>query len=192
MTEMEEVEILEVVRLGHPVLREKAKEIPTELFGTDELREFSDLMINTMFASSGVGLAAPQVAKGWRCFVFHVPGDPDGDEPFEVPPTFIANPEIFPANLDQIMGWEGCLSIPGLRGLVPRFDHIKVKGFDRDGNEMEFEAEGFHSRVIQHEYDHLEGVIFMDRMQDMASLCFEEEWEEYVLAPLIGDEEDDG
>lgn len=188
--------LLEIVRMGHPTLRDSADSIPATSFGTPALRLFGDQLIQTMMAADGVGLAAPQVAEGLRCFAYFVPQerqDPDGiieeEETFLVPPTVLVNPQFKPLSSHKAEGWEGCLSIPGLRGLVPRYTHIEVEAVDVEGKPIRFEAEDFHARVIQHEYDHLDGILFLDRMKHMKSLAFEEEWVRYTLG--YDDEDED-
>lgn len=170
---------LEVVRLGHPVLRRVAEPVPEEWFGSSHLQQLAMDLIRTMADEHGVGLAAPQVAEPLRLFAYWSPGD--DDQP-EVPPRVLVNPELRPIGDGLEHGWEGCLSIPGLRGVVPRFARIKVKARDIEGEPVSLTADGFHARVIQHEHDHLDGVVFLDRMTDMASLAFEPEWERFVLA----------
>ncbi len=170
--------LLEVIRLGHPVLRTVAEPIPEELFESGRLFDLGRDMVRTMIEENGVGLAAPQVAEGIRVFAYWVP---ETDEEPEIPPVVLVNPEIRPVGTETEEGWEGCLSIPGLRGLVPRYRRIKVKARRLDGEPVSLTADGFHARVIQHEYDHLDGVVFLDRMQSAQSLAFEKEWERYVL-----------
>ena len=170
--------LLDVVRLGNPVLRSVAEEVPEDLFGSGRLVELGDSMIRTMLEEDGVGLAAPQIAEGLRLFSYWIPES--GDQP-AVEPTILVNPEIRAIGESSEEGWEGCLSIPGLRGLVPRISRIKVKARDLTGEPVSFTADGFHARVIQHEYDHLDGVVFLDRMTDTRSLAFEAEWERFVL-----------
>jgi peptide deformylase len=166
----------EIVRLGHPVLRQRAPEVPPERFGTRFLRDLERDLLRTMFEDSGVGLAAPQIAAGVRAFAYYVPGDDDEDE---VPPRVIFNPVLTFEGEPTEMGWEGCLSIPGLRGKVPRYRKVTVEAQDVDGQPVRIDAEGFHARVIQHEHDHLDGIMFVDRMPSMDSLSFEEEWDRY-------------
>ncbi len=166
----------EIVRLGHPVLRQCTDEIPRERFGTRFLRDLERDLLRTMFEDSGVGLAAPQIAAPVRAFAYYVPGEDDEDE---VPPRVLFNPVLTFDGEPTEMGWEGCLSIPGLRGKVPRYPRVRVAARDVDGNPVEIAAEGFHARVIQHEYDHLDGIVFLDRMTGMDSLSFEEEWDRY-------------
>ena len=174
----EELSPLEVIRLGHPVLRQVAEPVPEELFGTGRLQDLSRDMVRTMISEDGVGLAAPQIAESLRLFVYWVPGDDDNPG---IAPRFLANPEIRPVNEPVEEGWEGCLSIPGLRGLVPRFSRIKVRARDIEGNTVSLTANDFNARVIQHEFDHLDGIVFLDRMESPASLAFEPEWERYIL-----------
>jgi len=180
VTEMAEEtpEVLEVIRLGHPVLRMLAEPVPEELFGSRELEKLYRSMLRTMAEEKGAGLAAPQVAESLRLFVYWLPGD---EEQEALSPRLLANPDIRPIGREIEEGWEGCLSLPGLRGLVPRHRRIKVKARLFDGSPVSFTADAFHARVIQHEYDHLDGVVYLDRMDSPASLVFEEEWEKYVL-----------
>ena len=166
-----------IVRLGHPALRQRADEVPAERFGTRFLHDLGRDLLRTMFEDSGVGLAAPQIGVSLRVFAYYVPGEGDKDE---VPPTVLVNPVLTLLGEATEAGWEGCLSIPGLRGLVARHAAVKVAAFDTSGGALAFQAEGFHARVIQHEHDHLDGVVFLDRMSGMGSLMFEEEWEHYA------------
>jgi len=166
-----------IVRLGDPVLRERAQEVPADRFGTRFLRDLGRDLVRTMFEDNGVGLAAPQIAAPVRVFAYFVPGEGDCDE---VPPTVLVNPTLTPLGDPTALGWEGCLSIPGLRGMVARYPSVRVSAFDADGKPLSFQADGFHARVIQHEYDHLDGVVFLDRMKGMDSLMFEEEWERFA------------
>ena len=166
-----------IVRMGNPVLRERAQEVSADRFGTRFLRDLGRDLLRTMFEDNGVGLAAPQVGAGVRVFAYYVPGEGDRDE---VSPQVLVNPVLTLLGEATELGWEGCLSVPGLRGMVARHPAVKVSAFDTDGNALTFEAEGFHARVIQHEYDHLDGIVFLDRMSDMSSLMFEEEWELYA------------
>ncbi len=174
----EDAHLLEVIRLGHPVLRSVAEPVPEEFFASSRLFELGGDMVRTMIEENGVGLAAPQVAEGLRLFSYWVP---ESDEEPETPPTVLVNPEIRAVGDETAEGWEGCLSIPGLRGLVPRYRRIKVKARNLDGEAISLTADGFHARVIQHEYDHLDGVVFLDRMNSAQSLAFEPEWERYIL-----------
>jgi peptide deformylase len=174
----ENASLLEVVRLGHPALRSTAEEVPEDWFGNGRLVDLGRAMVRTMIEEQGVGLAAPQVADGLRLFTYWVP---ESDEHPEIAPTILVNPEVRAIGDEIGDDWEGCLSIPGLRGLVPRFRRIKVKARTGDGESVSLTADGFHARVIQHENDHLDGVVFLDRMTSTQSLAFEPEWERYVL-----------
>jgi len=166
-----------IVRLGSPVLRERAQEVPADRFGTRFLRDLARDLVRTMFEDNGVGLAAPQIGVSVRVFAYFVPGEGDRDE---VPVSVLVNPTLTLVGEPTEPGWEGCLSIPGLRGMVARYPTVKVNAFDTDGEPLSFQAEGFHARVIQHEHDHLDGIVFLDRMRGMDSLMFEEEWERYA------------
>lgn len=168
----------DVIRLGHPVLRMRAEEVPEALFGSAELQELGQKLEVTMAEEGGVGLAAPQVAESLRCFVYWLP---ESDDVPGLSPQLLVNPTIRSIGEEAEEGWEGCLSVPGLRGLVPRYRRIKVKARLLDGESISFTADGFHARVIQHEYDHLDGIVYLDRMVSPASLVFEEEWERYIL-----------
>lgn len=170
--------IREIIRLGHPVLRQVADSVPEAWFGTDRLAQLSAEIVRTMLAEDGAGLAAPQIAESLRMLAYWVP---ETDDSPEIPPTVLVNPELRPVGADQEDGWEGCLSVPGLRGLVSRFRRIKVKARSIDGESLSLTANGFHARVLQHEVDHLDGIVYLDRMTSADSLCFEQEWDRYVL-----------
>jgi peptide deformylase len=166
----------EIVRMGHPVLRERAAEVAAGRFGTRFLRDLGRDLIRTMHEGSGVGLAAPQIAVPLRVFAYYVPAE--GASP-ESPPRVLVNPRLTLHGRAEEPGWEGCLSIPGLRGLVPRHARVHVEAVDVDGTPLAFDAEGFEARVIQHEFDHLDGILFLDRMPTMTDLYYEEEWDRY-------------
>ncbi|MEA1650437.1 peptide deformylase [Nitrospirillum sp. BR 11164] len=163
--------ILKIARMGHPVLRRPA--VPVEEPIPAVVRQLAQDMIETMVDSSGVGLAAPQVHVGWRVIVFRVPPERAGGETVDV--QVLVNPVVEPLSEEMQFGWEGCLSIPGLRGAVPRYNHIRYRGLALDGSVVEREARGFHARVVQHECDHLDGVLYLDRMNDLRFLSFTEE-----------------
>jgi peptide deformylase len=165
--------IREVLRMGHPVLREKAK--PVEAFGTPELRELLDDMKETMAARNGAGLAAPQIGVGQRVVIFGVDKNPRYPDAEEVPFTVLVNPKLVMLTRDVEEDWEGCLSVPGMRGIVPRYTKLRYSGFDIDGNPIERVAEGFHARVVQHECDHLDGILYPQRMTDLSRFGFNEE-----------------
>jgi len=167
--------LLKIARMGNPVLRTRAAEIedPT----APSLRRLVEDMIETMEDAGGTGLAASQVHVPLRLVVFFVgaerltdlPGDTEQDL------TVLINPVIEPIGNERAFGWEGCLSVPGLRGVVPRHLHIRYRGLDLDGKVIEREAAGFHARVVQHECDHLDGILYPQRMTDHRLLMFTEE-----------------
>jgi peptide deformylase len=165
--------VRDVLRMGHPVLRERAK--PVERFGTPELRELLQDMKDTMAAKSGAGLAAPQIGVGQRLVIFGVEKNPRYPDAEEVPFTVLANPKLVILTREVEEDWEGCLSVPGMRGIVPRYTKLRYSGFDIEGNPIEREAEGFHARVVQHECDHLDGILYPQRMTDLSKFGFNEE-----------------
>ncbi len=165
--------ILKVARMGHPVLRGKAREIAPEGLGSPELAGFIDDLIETMQEYAGVGLAAPQVHEGLRLFVMQT--DPDDEATLRV----VVNPKLTPLGNEDWEDWEGCLSIPDIHGRVPRNDRVRLEALDAQGQAYAEELEGFAARVCQHEYDHLDGLIFIDRMRDFSTLCFGEEYRRY-------------
>jgi len=163
----------EVLRMGHPVLRERAK--PVESFGTPELRELLQDMQDTMAAKNGAGLAAPQIGVSQRIVIFGVEANPRYPDAEPVPFTVLVNPKIVILTREIEEDWEGCLSVPGMRGVVPRYTKLRYSGFDIEGNPIEREAEGFHARVVQHECDHLDGILYPQRMTDLSKFGFNEE-----------------
>ncbi len=171
--------ILKVARLGHPVLREPALSVPPERIPTPEFQRFIDDMIETMREYDGVGLAAPQVHVPWRLATIEVVGNPRYPEAPAVPLTVLVNPEIHAAGEEKEADWEGCLSVPGLRGKVPRVSALDVRALDRDGNPIVWRAEGFPARIVQHEVDHLDGRVYLDRMEDLLTLTHLEEFARY-------------
>ncbi len=170
--------LLPIVRLGHPALRRPAEPLAPGRIGERPVHRLIDDMIDTMRDAEGVGLAAPQVGMAIQLFVYEAvdPDDPDGSIPLRT----VINPMLEPLPGEMVWDWEGCLSIPDLRGLVPRHPAVRVRGLDRDGAPLDYVAEGFEARIVQHEYDHLNGVVFLDRMRDLRSLAFYEEWEEFL------------
>jgi peptide deformylase len=167
--------ILKVARMGHPVLRQKARPVEKHEIKSPLVQQLIDDMMDTMREYSGVGLAAPQVHESLRIFVAHL--DPDGRGEGE--PRAIVNPEIVIVGDLVVDGWEGCLSIPDIRGMVPRAAEIRVSALDRHGKRIEISAKDFPARVIQHETDHLDGVLFFDRMRSLQSLTYMEEFSRY-------------
>ena len=165
--------VREVLRMGHPVLRERAK--PVENLGSLELKALVEDMKETMAAMNGAGLAAPQIGVGQRVVIFGVTQNPRYPDAEEVPFTVLVNPKLVMLTRDVEEDWEGCLSVPGMRGVVPRYTKLRYSGFDEDGNPIERVADGFHARVVQHEVDHLDGILYPQRMTDMTKYGFTEE-----------------
>jgi peptide deformylase len=165
--------VREVLRMGHPVLRERAK--PVEAFGTPELRALLQDMQDTMAHRNGAGLAAPQIGVSQRVVIFGVDHNPRYPDAESVPFTVLVNPKITMLTRDVEEDWEGCLSVPGMRGIVPRYTKLRYSGFDIEGNPIERVAEGFHARVVQHECDHLDGILYPQRMTDLSRFGFNEE-----------------
>ena len=170
--------------MGHPVLRAKARPLEPAEVRSATIQKLIDDMMNTMAEYHGVGLAAPQVHEGLRLFVAaidpHEHDDDDDDDKAPPPePIALINPEIIVVGQDVVDDWEGCLSIPDIRGRVPRAREIKVRALDRKGERIELHARNFPARVIQHEADHLDGVLFFDRMRSFESLTFLDEYARY-------------
>lgn len=177
-----------IVRLGHPALRIPADAVDLEALRSEQTQRLIDDMFETMEAADGVGLAAPQLGHGLQLFVYFAV-DPETPE-HEAAPKVLVNPGVAPESGDLVYDWEGCLSIPDLRGLVPRHQAVRVDAFDRHGEQIAFRAEGYEARIVQHEFDHLNGIVFLDRMRDMRSLCYSAEWEEFMTTgedePAVG------
>jgi peptide deformylase len=171
--------ILKVARMGHPVLRQRAREVEKAELMQPSIQKFIDDMIHTMHEYHGVGLAAPQVHERLRIFVAAInPGDEEPLPPESEPLVFV-NPVITPVGHDLFEDWEGCLSIPDVRGRVPRVREITVSALDRNGVTIECASRDFPARVIQHETDHLDGVLFFDRMRNLETLSFLDEYQRY-------------
>jgi len=169
--------ILKVARMGHPVLRAKARRLEKADIRSVAIQKLIDDMIETMREYHGVGLAAPQVHEAVRVFVAAL--DAGEEDAPQVETLAIINPEITVIGSDVVEDWEGCLSIPDIRGRVPRAREIAVRAMDRRGDRIELHAHDFHARVIQHETDHLDGVLFFDRMKSFESLTFLDEYSRY-------------
>jgi peptide deformylase len=167
--------ILKVARMGHPVLRQRGRPLESSDLRSPRIQKLIDDMIDTMREYNGVGLAAPQVHESLRLFVALLSDDPDETTTAVV----IVNPEILANGNARQEGWEGCLSIPDIRGLVPRLMDITVRALDRDGRPIELRLKDFPARVVQHETDHLDGVLFFDRMTSMQSLTYLDEYSRY-------------
>jgi peptide deformylase len=171
--------ILKVARLGHPILRKPAEPVPPEGIAAPAVQQLIDDMIETMVEYDGAGLAAPQVHVPRQIVVFEVEGNPRYPEAESIPLTVLINPKITPTTSQVEEDWEGCLSLPDLRGRVPRYTQVRVEAYDRKGKQLTYVAKDFHARVVQHECDHLGGTLFVDRMTSMASLSFVREFARY-------------
>ena len=159
--------------MGDPRLLEPAQ--PVEHFDTQELHALIADMDDTMRARDGAGLAAPQIGMGLQVVIFGVEHNPRYPEAEAVPYTVLINPLITPVGADMEEGWEGCLSVPGMRGLVPRYKHLRYRGCDPDGRAIDRTVSGFHARVVQHECDHLAGILYPMRIRDLRNFGFNEE-----------------
>jgi peptide deformylase len=173
--------ILKVTRLGHPVLRKVTEVISVTELQTPAMQKFIDDMVETMKEYDGVGLAADQVHESKQVAVLEVADNPRYPQKPKVPLTVLVNPQITPLSDEMEDDWEGCLSIPDLRGRVPRYKSIRVQALDRNGTKLDFVADDFHARVIQHEFDHLNGKVYLDRMRDLTTLTFLQEFSRYWL-----------
>jgi len=165
--------VQKVLRMGDPRLLQVAETV-TE-FNTQELDTLIQDMFDTMAALDGAGLAAPQIGVNKRLVIFGVEANPRYPEVEAVPTTILINPQLEALSADMDEAWEGCLSVPGMRGLVPRYTRLRYSGYDRHGEQFIREVEGFHARVVQHEYDHLDGILYPRRIRDMINFGFEDE-----------------
>jgi peptide deformylase len=162
-----------ILRLGNPVLRQIAA--PVTEFGTAALRELVHDMLDTMRANDGAGLAAIQIGVLQRVVVFELQSNPRYPDAEPVPLTVLVNPTIEFMSDDRDLGWEGCLSVPGMRGLVPRYRQLRYRGFDELGQPIDRTVADFHARVVQHECDHLDGILYPQRIEDMTAFGFQDE-----------------
>jgi peptide deformylase len=178
------VAVRQILRMGDPRLLRVAQ--PVSAFDTAELHALVADLFDTMRDANGAGLAAPQIGVDLQLVIFGFERNVRYPEASPVPPTVLANPVIEPLSDELAEGWEGCLSVPGLRGVVPRHARIRYRGFDAHGRPVEREAEGFHARVVQHECDHLIGRLYPTRMTDLTKLGFTS-----VLFPELGGVADD-
>ena len=174
--------ILKVACIGNPVVRRAARAVHESEIRSLDLQRLIDDMVETMHEYEGVGLAAPQVHVSLRLAVLEVPASDERTED-GVPLTVLVNPTLTRLGEEGVLGWEGCLSIPDLRGQTPRFARVRLNALDREGRPYMVEASGFHARVIQHECDHLDGNVYLDRMKDMRSLAFLREFERRAQEP---------
>lgn len=161
-----------VLRMGDPLLLQKAA--PVTAFDTPELHALIKDMEDTMAHMNGAGIAAPQIGVSLRVVIFGVGKNPRYPDAEQVPYTVLINPTLQPVNDDQEDGWEGCLSVPGMRGIVPRYVRLHYTGFDQYGNPIDRLVSGFHARVVQHECDHLDGILYPMRIRDLANFGFQD------------------
>jgi len=162
-----------VLKMGHPLLRQVAA--PVGRFDVLQMNELLTDMEDTMRVLHGAGIAAPQIGVSQRVVIFELGENPRYPHITPIPFTVLINPKLEPLGAEMEEGWEGCLSVPGLRGVVPRYRRLRYSGLDREGEFFERTVEGFHARVVQHEVDHLDGVLFPQRVSDMTRFGFEDE-----------------
>ncbi len=173
--------ILKVARLGHPVLRKVAEQVSLSELRSPQIQSFIEDMVETMREYNGVGLAATQVHTPKQIAVIEVEENPRYPEAPNIPLTVIVNPQATPLSPETEEEWEGCLSIPDLRGKVPRYTAVRLRALDRHGEPIDLIARNFFARVIQHETDHLNGLVYLDRMKDLFTLTHLAEWSKYWL-----------
>jgi peptide deformylase len=173
--------ILKVARLGHPVLRKPASPVPVKAIRSADIQRLIDDMVDTMREYNGAGLAAPQVHTLLQICVIEVSLNPRYPDAPAIPLTVLVNPVVTPLTEETDDGWEGCLSVPDMRGIVPRYTAVRLEAYDREGRKIETVAKEFFARVIQHETDHLHGVVYLDRMRDLSTLTHLAEWNKHWL-----------
>ena len=173
--------ILKVARLGHPVLRQQAERVLPADIQSAQVQRLIDDMIETMHEYDGAGLAANQVHGPRQIAVIEVAKDPRYPDAPEIPLTVLINPVVTPTSEEIEEGWEGCLSVPDMRGVVPRYTAVRLECLDRQGKPVDLVAKDFFARVIQHETDHLNGIVYVDRIRDMRTLSHIAEWQRHWL-----------
>ncbi|MBI2527010.1 MAG: peptide deformylase [Candidatus Rokubacteria bacterium] len=171
--------ILKVARLGHPVLRQAAAPVAVKDIRSPEIQRLIGDMVETMREYNGAGLAAPQVHAPVQICVIEVNSNPRYPDADSIPLTVLVNPKVTPLTEETEEGWEGCLSVPDMRGMVPRYTAVRLEAHDRDGGPIDVVAKEFFARVIQHETDHLNGIVYLDRMKDLSTLSHLAEWNKY-------------
>lgn len=174
-----QMSILKVARLGHPVLRAGARQLTAKEVAAPEIQRLLRDMVETMREYNGVGLAAVQVHEPLQIAVLEVADNPRYPDKPAIPLSVLINPLIEPLEQTSEDDWEGCLSVPDMRGRVPRYTEIRVRALNHEGRELDFVASGFHARVIQHEFDHLNGKVYLDRMGDLSTLAHLQEYIRY-------------
>ena len=173
--------ILKVARLGHPVLRMKAEPLPVEKVRSADVQRLIDDMVETMHEYDGAGLAGNQVHELVQVAVIEVEANPRYPDAPVIPLTIVINPMVTPLSEEIEDGWEGCLSVPDMRGMVPRYTAVRLDCYDREANRVSLLAKDFFARVIQHETDHLNGIVYIDRMRDLRTLSHIAEWNKHWL-----------
>ncbi len=173
--------ILKVARLGHPVLRQVAEPIDVEDIRSPETQRLVDDLIETMREYNGAGLAATQVHVPKQVCVIEVKDNPRYPDAEAIPLTVLINPVVSPLTAEMEEGWEGCLSVPDMRGVVPRYTAVRLEAYDREGNRIDVVGKEFFARVLQHETDHLRGLVYLDRMKDLSTLTHLAEWNKYWM-----------
>ena len=171
--------VREIVTVGDPLLRARARDVSAAELRTPAVQGLIDDLIDTMREYHGIGLAAPQVHESVRIFVAGLEKEDERTGETEIVPIAVVNPEITALGRDLVEDWEGCLSIPDIRGKVPRNRRVRVRGFGRDGEALDMELEDFQARVFQHENDHLNGILFFDRMKSFETLAFLDEYSRF-------------
>jgi peptide deformylase len=166
--------IRNILKMGEPLLFQESSLVSPSLIATDEIQLIIQDLLDTMTAANGAGLAAPQIGVPLQIVVFGFEKNNRYPNEAPVPQTILINPIITPLSDEKVSGWEGCLSVPGLRGVVPRFLHIRYQGFDQHGNSIDRQVSGFHARVVQHECDHLIGKLYPMRVEDFTQFGFTE------------------
>ncbi len=177
--------IRKIATIGHPVLREVARKLTREELARPDMQRFIDDLVETMFDANGAGLAANQVYEPVQVCAICVKDNPRYPYKPNIPLTILVNPEIELLGEATFLNYEGCLSIPNLRGEVPRHARIRVRAWDRDGKALDFESRGISAGTFQHEVDHLRGMLFVDRVVDTRSLCTWQEFERYKLKGFV-------
>jgi peptide deformylase len=172
-------DILPIVQLGNHILRQKAARV--ENIQDEKIQKIIDDLIATVVKANGVGIAAPQVAQSYRVMIVASRPNPRYPDAPEMEPTAMINPKIITHSTAVVKGWEGCLSIPGIRGLVPRYEAVEVEYIDRNGKLQKQLLNGFIARIFQHEYDHLDGIVFLDRLESNRDIVTEQEYQKLIV-----------
>lgn len=177
--------LLKIAHIGHPILRERAREVTREELASDDMQRFIDDLVETMRDANGAGLAAIQVHRPVRIFAVEVKDNPRYPYKPNVPLTIVVNPVVEPLTSETFENYEGCLSVPNLRGVVPRFVEVRLSGWDRHGEKLERVAKGLTAGTFQHECDHLDGTIFVDRVKDPTTFTTWAEFDRFHKAAFV-------